>query len=188
MATLDGMALPVVRMQVMTERLRLRPWRDEDRDPYAALVADPVVMEHFPAVMTRAESDAMIDRLMADFERDGWGLWAAERKDTGEFIGFIGLHQLAPTLPIAPGVEVGWRLAAKHWGQGFATEGAHAALAFGFNQLRLPEIVAFTDPANQRSQRVMGKLGMTRDPSRDFDHPRGGRAIVHRIERPTPRP
>jgi RimJ/RimL family protein N-acetyltransferase len=157
--------------EVRTDRLVLRGWRDSDLEPFAALNADPVVMEHFPSTLTREQSDEMVQRLVQRWEDGGPSLWAAERTDTGTFIGFIGL--LAPTFEASftPCVEVGWRLSADHWGQGFAPEGAEAALAVGFRSYGLDEIVSFTSVRNRSSRRVMEKLGMHHDPADDFDHP-----------------
>jgi RimJ/RimL family protein N-acetyltransferase len=155
-----------------TERLLLRGWTAADRAPFAALNADPEVMEHFPAPLSRAESDAMVDRVMAGLAERGWGLWAVQVRATGEFAGFVGLNPAPDELPVAPAVEVGWRLAGAHWGQGFAPEAARAAIDFGFGQLALPELVSFTTTVNLNSRRVMEKLGMTHDPVDDFDHPR----------------
>ena len=152
-----------------TERLRLRAWRPEDREPFAALNADPVVMEHFVAPLTRADSDAFVDRIQARFDEHGWGLWAAERRDTGAFIGYVGLSVPAFEAEFTPCVEVGWRLARQHWGQGFAPEGGREAVRYGFEELGLEEIVSFTTIGNHNSRRVMEKLGMRLD--REFDHP-----------------
>lgn len=154
-----------------TERLRLRQWHDSDREPFAALNADPKVMAFFPALLTRAESDAMADRCQALIAERGWGFWAVETKATREFIGFVGLHAVAPELPFAPGVEIGWRLAVKHWGKGFATEAAGGALRVGFEQLGLPEIVSFTAVGNMRSRAVMERLGML-EAKETFEHPK----------------
>lgn len=153
-----------------TERLVLRGWRDEDREPFAALNADPVVMEHFPATQLRAESDEAVDRFVAGWAHHGFGPWAAQRRDTGEFIGFVGLAAATFDAWFTPAVEVGWRLAAPHWGRGFATEGGLAALTFGFDTLGLDEVVSFTARVNERSWRVMERLGMTRVGA--FEHPR----------------
>jgi len=128
-------------------------------------------MEFFPACLSRAESDAGVDRIHAHFARHGFGLYAAELRQTGEFIGYVGLAVPNFTAPFTPCVEIGWRLAASHWGRGLATEGARAVLAYAFEELRLAEIVSFTVPANLRSRRVMEKIGMTRDAGDDFDHP-----------------
>lgn len=156
---------------LFTERLRLRNWRDDDRGPWARLNADPAVMEFFPATRTRAECDVFIDRKQAEIAERGWGLWAAELRGTGEFIGFIGMQPAPEQLPCAPAVEVGWRLAQPYWGRGHAPEGARAAVDFGFTTLGLDEIVALTTVTNEKSRRVMEKLGMTHDPAEDFDHP-----------------
>ena len=151
-----------------TERLLLRPWRDDDLAPFAALNADPAVMEYFPKLLARDESDGMADRIRAHFEREGFGLWAVEVPRVAPFIGFTGLSR--PSF-MQSWIEVGWRLARAHWGAGYATEAAHAALVWGFAHLDLDEIVAMVVPDNLRSQRVMHKLGMTRDPDADFEHP-----------------
>jgi ribosomal-protein-alanine N-acetyltransferase len=154
-----------------TERLVLRPWQDADRAPYAELNADPRVMEFFPAPLTREQSDAHVDHIQATFAAQGWGLWAAERTDTGEFIGFIGLSIPSFEAPFLPGVEVGWRLAHDHWGQGFAPEGGRAALGFAFDVVGYDEVLSFTTVANAKSRRVMEKLGLRHHPDEDFDHP-----------------
>lgn len=159
--------------EIRTDRLLLRAWRETDKVPYALINADPQVMRHFPSTLTREQSDHMVDRITELWDANSFGLWAAERMDTGVFIGFVGLA--APTWQAAftPCVEVGWRLAAAHWGQGFAPEAALAALAFGFEHVDLPndQIVSFTTTQNLNSQRVMQKLGMQLDPAREFDHP-----------------
>jgi RimJ/RimL family protein N-acetyltransferase len=155
---------------IRTERLLLRRWRDEDRDPFAAMNADPAVMEHMQGLMPRERSDAFVDRIEAHWEEHGWGLWAVEVPAEAAFVGYVGLwpaEYLAPKM-----VEVGWRLAAEHWGHGYATEAALEALRFGFTEVGLPEIVSFTVPQNVRSRRVMERIGLVRDPSGDFDHPR----------------
>lgn len=159
-------------LDIRTPRLWLRPWRDEDVEPFAALNADPRVMEFFPALLTRQETEAGVARLRAHFAQHGWGFWAVEVPGVAPFVGFVGLQNVSFSAPFTPAVEVGWRIAAAHWGQGYATEGARAALDGGFRRLGLPEIVSFTVPANVRSRRVMEKLGMHRAPSEDFEHPR----------------
>lgn len=156
---------------MITERLRLRPWREADLAPFAAINADPVVMEHFPSVLERASSDAMAERIGGHFDRHGYGLWAVEVPDVAAFIGFIGLAIPRFTASFTPCVEVGWRLARRYWGLGYATEGARAAVAFGFAEAGLEEIVSFTVPANRRSLAVMERLGMTSEAREDFDHP-----------------
>jgi ribosomal-protein-alanine N-acetyltransferase len=157
--------------ELRTPRLVLRGFRAEDLDAFAALNADPRVMEHFPSTLTRAQSDALVARIDAHFAQHGFGLWAVEVPGGAGFIGYTGLSRVTFAAPFTPCVEVGWRLAAAHWGNGFATEAARAAVEFAFGALQLDEVVSFTVPANVRSRRVMEKLGMVRDPAGDFDHP-----------------
>lgn len=169
-----------------TDRLVLRRWRESDRDPYAALNADPVVMEHLPATLTRAESDAMVDSIEAKFDDQGYGLWAVEVVDGPAFIGFVGLNPAGFEAHFTPAVEVGWRLGREGWGQGYATEAARAAIDDGFTRVGLEEIVSFTTPRHTRSRAVMERLGMTRDPADDFGHPRfptGHRVHAHVLYR-----
>lgn len=166
---------------LLTERLRLRPWCDADREPFALINADPRVMEFFPALLSRDESDAMVDRTMAGFAERGWGLWAVDVRETrpaklndvgaNRFIGYVGLAIPRFETHFTPCVEIGWRLAHDAWGHGYATEAARRVLEFGFTTLKLPEIVSFTSVLNARSLRVMQRLGMTHDPGEDFDHP-----------------
>lgn len=165
-------ALPQLPMplEIDTPRLRLRQWRPADRAPFAALNADPRVMEHFPSTLDRAASDAIAERCEAHIAKLGWGFWAAERRNSGDFIGFVGLNVPTAALPFAPCVEIGWRLVHAAWGQGLASEAARAALAAGFETLGLAEIVSFTALSNRRSQAVMERLGMRRT-AEDFDHP-----------------
>lgn len=176
--------------QVATPRLLMREWRDTDRPPYADLNADPEVMRHFPSTLTPQQSSEMIDRMIASWAQRGFGLWAVERRDTGQFIGFVGLSAPAWHAAFTPCVEVGWRLAQQHWGLGFAPEAATAALAWGFEHVDLPDerILSFTTTANHKSQRVMEKIGMIRDPDADFDHPLTPewperRHVLYRIDR-----
>lgn len=154
-----------------TDRLILRRWLPADVDPFAELNADPEVMRFMPKRLTRDEVEALITRIETHFDRHGFGLWAVELRTTGDFIGFIGLNIPRFAAPFLPTVEIGWRLAQRFWGHGYATEGAIAALRFGFENLSLPEIVAFTAQINQRSIAVMERLGMKRNPDDDFDHP-----------------
>ena len=168
-----------------TERLILRQWRDSDREPFARLNADPVVRQFFPGCLSRDESDAAVSRIQKGIEARGWGFWAVEVKGGAPFIGFVGLSMPG----FRPGVEIGWRLAKEHWGHGYASEAAIASLRFGFEQLTLEEIVAFTVPLNERSIGVMKRIGMSRDSAHDFDHPRVEpghplrRHVLYRIKR-----
>ena len=162
--------MSVAVIELDTPRLRLRRWRTADREPFAALNADPEVMEFFPSPLARAESDALADRIEAAFELQGWGFWAVESKAGGDFIGFVGLAVPRADLPFSPCVEVGWRLAREHWGQGYASEAARVALNAGFEQLGLAQIVSFAVLANRRSRAVMERIGMA-DTGEDFDHP-----------------
>jgi RimJ/RimL family protein N-acetyltransferase len=156
-----------------TERLLLREWLGTDRAPYGALCADPEVMRHFPSTMRPEDAAAQVDGFIAGWSQRGFGLWAVQRADTGEFIGFTGLSSPRFTTDFTPCVEVGWRLARQHWGNGFAPEAARAAIDWGFAHLDLPndEVVSFTTVANANSRRVMEKIGMVEDPDRAFDHP-----------------
>ena len=178
--------------ELRTDRLYLRRWRGTDRQPFAALNADPRVMEHFPTPLSCEESDALATRIESHFEQHGLGLWAVEITGTAPFAGFIGLSIPRLEAYFTPCVEIGWRLASEYWGCGYAIEGALAVLAFGFEQLRLAEIVSFTVPGNWRSRRVMERLGMTRNPADDFDHPtlpEGHplrRHVLYRLVRPQP--
>jgi RimJ/RimL family protein N-acetyltransferase len=156
---------------VETPRLLLRGWRAEDREPFYRLNSDPRVMEHFPACLSRAESDWLAQRIEAHFTTHGFGLWAAEVRETGAFAGFIGLSVPTFKAHFVPCVEIGWRLDPAWWNRGLATEGARAALALAFETLGLSEVVSFTVPANRASRRVMEKLGMQHHPADDFDHP-----------------
>lgn len=157
--------------ELRTRRLLLRPWRESDRETFAALNSDPIVMEHFPSTLTREESDLLVDRVLQRWRAGRPSLWAVEAPGRAEFIGFTGLLEPSFTAHFTPCVEVGWRLASAHWGEGYATEAARAALDHGFDKLGLTQIVSFTSATNIRSQRVMTKLGMTHDPDDDFDHP-----------------
>lgn len=155
-----------------TDRLLLRAWRPADRRAFARMNADPEVMEHFVALLTREESDAFVDRIEAGFAEHGFGVWAVEEISTGTFIGFTGLLHQSFEAPFTPAFEIGYRLARQAWGQGYATEAAREALKFGFERAGLAEIVSMTSVGNVRSRAVMRKLGMTHDPDDDFDHPR----------------
>jgi RimJ/RimL family protein N-acetyltransferase len=158
--------------EIRTERLLLRQWRDEDLEAFAELNADAETMRFFPSPQSRAESDALAERARRQIGADGWGLWAVEVDGGASFVGFVGLARPSFEEHFTPAVEVGWRLARGHWGRGYATEAARAAVAFGFEELALDEIVSFTSPLNEPSWRVMKRLGMTHDPADDFEHPR----------------
>ena len=161
-------------LQLETPRLLLCRWQETDRAPFAQMNADPVVMQYFAAPMTREQSDKAIDRYLDAFDREGFSFFAAHQRDTGDFIGTIGLQTMRDQVPnlTEPTVEIGWRLAQSAQGKGFATEGARAIVDFAFNKLGLNEVVAITALPNRASRRVMEKLGMTHRPELDFDHPR----------------
>jgi ribosomal-protein-alanine N-acetyltransferase len=152
-----------------TERLALRRWLPRDRAAFAAMNADPAVMD-FPRPLTRAESDAEMDGFVRQWEADGFGWAAAERRSDGAFVGMVGIAR-CHLAPISPCVEIGWRLPQEHWGHGYATEAARGWIGYGFGELGLGEIVAFTDPGHARSLGVMRRVGMRPDPARDFEHP-----------------
>ncbi len=156
---------------IETDRLLLRRWRKSDREPFAAMNADHRVMAFFPKPLSTEASNAFVSRIRQHFDERGFGLWAVEIKDVAPFIGFIGLATPRFNSHFTPCVEIGWRLAARYWGRGYATEGALSALDFAFSSLRMDEVVSMTATGNQRSQRVMRRIGMTRSPDDDFDHP-----------------
>jgi RimJ/RimL family protein N-acetyltransferase len=156
---------------IETARLILRPWRDQDRAAFADINGDPRVGDWLGGVIDRAASDALMERLSAEIAEQGFGFWAAERKADGRLVGMVGLRRQTDAPP-APCLEMGWRLAAETWGQGLATEGAAAALRWGFANLSADEILAWTAASNLRSQAVMRRIGMAPDPARDFDHPK----------------
>jgi RimJ/RimL family protein N-acetyltransferase len=160
------------RIHIETERLLLRDWADADLAPFATLNADPRVMEFFVKPLERTESDALAERNQANLAGRGWGLYAAEVKDTGAFIGFIGLAVPGFEAPFMPAIEIGWRLARAAWGSGYATEGARGVVAHAFGPLGMASLVSFTAEWNRPSRRVMEKLGMTHDPRDDFINPR----------------
>jgi RimJ/RimL family protein N-acetyltransferase len=153
-----------------SDRLLLRQWRKQDREPFARLNADSEVMEFFPSTLSHLESDAFAERIEQSIASRGWGLWAAELKESGEFIGFVGLEQPTPAIPYSPCVEVGWRLARPFWGKGYATEAARMALRAAFELVDLPEVFSFTSVLNLRSRAVMARLGMVAEPD-TFEHP-----------------
>jgi ribosomal-protein-alanine N-acetyltransferase len=173
-----------------TERLLLRRWKPKDRVQFAAINADPEVMEHFPSTLTAEESDQFVRRIDRQFEQLGFGLWAVEIKWARRFIGFCGLAVPTFTTHFTPAVEIGWRFAKDQWGNGYATEAANAVLDFGFEKAGLEQILSWAIPANTRSTQVMERLGMQRAPDLDFDHPRFlhddrlRRHVVYRMTRP----
>jgi RimJ/RimL family protein N-acetyltransferase len=177
------------KFKIQTERLLLRPWKDADLAPFAEMSANPEVMEFFPAILSAAESNAMVGSFCEHFEKYGFGWAACELKSSSEFIGFVGLHRIEYETSFSPCVEIGWRIARKHWGQGFAVEGAEAMLEFGFKNLGLTEIVSMTAVGNLKSRRVMEKIGMTRNSEEDFDHPKVSdghplkRHVLYRIQK-----
>ena len=158
-------------VSLVTQRLILRQWHDTDARAFAAINADERVMEHYPATLSRQESDSLALRLQVRIAEQGWGLWAMELRETGGLVGFTGLQRPPFEAHFTPCVEIGWRVAYEYWGNAFAPEAARAALAFGYERLGLGEIVAMTTTTNLRSMRVMEKIGMTRDSADDFDIP-----------------
>jgi RimJ/RimL family protein N-acetyltransferase len=156
---------------IETERLLLRPWRDADLDPFAAMNADPRVMEHFVSILSHEQSQTAMARVRDHFDRHGYGFLAVEVKEGEPFIGFVGLNVVPFDAHFTPAVEIGWRLAHAHWRQGYASEAARASLRFAFLELGLDEIVAFTVAANRRSRAVMERIGLHRVADGDFDHP-----------------
>jgi RimJ/RimL family protein N-acetyltransferase len=172
--------------RLRTSRLLLRRWRADDLAPFAAINADPAVMQHFPATLSTPQSAALIQRIEDCFQQRSYGLWAVEKIEGSQLIGFVGLNPVPRELPFAPAVEVGWRLGRDFWGQGYASEAARAALEFGFGALGLEQIVSFTSRENVRSRRLMEHLGMSRDPEEDFEHPlvpEGSRLRAHVLYR-----
>jgi RimJ/RimL family protein N-acetyltransferase len=156
--------------ELKTDRLLLRQWQDDDLDPWAIMNADPEVREFFPELLTREQAAGSLEHFRTELDERGWGWWAVEVSETGAFIGMAGLDPVDEGVPFH-GVEAGWRLARPAWGHGYATEAARAVLAYGFETLGLPEILAITAAGNTRSRAVMRRLGMTHDPADDFDDP-----------------
>jgi RimJ/RimL family protein N-acetyltransferase len=181
-----------VEQELRTDRLRLRRWLPTDRDPFAALNADPAVMEYFPATLSREESNALATRIEGHFDRQGFGRWAGEISGGAPFAGFVGLSVPAFNAAFTPCVEIGWRLSVEHWGRGYASEAARTVLTFGFENLGLSEIVSFTVPGNLPSRRVMERIGMVHNPADDFDLPTLPEAhpfrrhVLYKMARPAP--
>ncbi len=155
-----------------TDRLLLRSWTGDDLEPFAAMSADAAVMQFYPAPLSREEAYALAQWFQQSLDANGFGFYALEAKATGAFLGYVGLAKTEFDAAFTPAVEIGWRLAAASWGQGYATEAARACLQHGFAALGLDEIVSFTTPQNTRSIAVMERLGMVRDPADDFEHPK----------------
>jgi RimJ/RimL family protein N-acetyltransferase len=167
--------------ELRTGRLLLRAWRAADREPFAAMNADPEVMEHYPSTLSRSASDALVARIERTWAAGAPSLWAVEVPGDAPFIGYVGLLEATFEADFTPCVEVGWRLARPFWGRGYATEAATAALDHGFDVVGLAEVHSFTAVGNQRSRRVMERLGLRRDPADDFEHPALPRG--HRLRR-----
>ena len=155
---------------IVTPRLRLRPWQRQDLHDFSRMNADPHVMKYFPDIYSQQKSVKAMAVLQSHIDRHGFGFWAAEKIDTQEFVGMIGLHKPPYTLPFSPCIEIGWRFRKNHWGKGYAIEAGERVLDYAFNSLLLDEVVAFTVASNSRSEKVMQRLGMTRSAS-DFNHP-----------------
>ena len=186
MSQANGERQPVI---LRTERLVLRGWKDSDAEPFAALNADPEVMEHFPSTHGPGRSSELMDGAQRQIDRAGYGFWAVEITASGRFAGFVGISDVTDAaLPFAPAVEIGWRLAREFWGQSIAFEAAQACLDFAFDRLGLEQVVAYTTRENVRSRALMKRLGMRRDPAEDFIHPllapghRQGLHVLYRIE------
>lgn len=155
---------------LQTDRLILRQWEESDYLPFIKMGLDPIVMEHFPSLLTKDESLEFINKFKDIIDKNEWGLWAVELKENEEFIGYIGLHSQPEQFEFSPCVEIGWRLAKEYWGNGYATEGAKAALEYAFNKLHLNKVVSFTAVINIPSESVMKKIGMTK--VGEFNHPK----------------
>ena len=175
--------------ELETERIRLRQWRVEDLPTFADINRDPQVLEFLPSLLSRIESDAWANRITENIAKQGFGLWALEIIGGVSFAGYVGLSIPSFEAHFTPCVEIGWRLARKEWGKGYATEAAKKVLEFGFAELQLGEIVSFTVPSNTRSTAVMERIGMTHNPADDFDHPKllsNNRLCRHVLYRATP--
>lgn len=158
-------------MQLETERLILRKWKEADLEPFCKITSDPEVRRYYPGVLTADETKALVTKVEAHFNKESFGLFALELKSTGEFIGYTGLMKPTIQAHFMPCVEIGWQLSKKHWGNGYAPEAAAKALEDGFVRIGLDEIVSFTTVSNDKSIRVMQKLQMTRNPKDDYSHP-----------------
>jgi len=154
-----------------TKRLLLRQWKKDDLPLFAKMNADARVMEYFPSTLSKSESDALVAKIQNELKEKEYGLWAVEVVGVVPFVGFVGLHEQTFSASFTPCIEIGWRLAFEHWGKGYAFEAASRVMEYAFQTLMLPELVSFTTAANQRSRRLMEKLGMIRNPDDDFQHP-----------------
>lgn len=159
------------KIHIETDRLILREWTNEDKPPFARINGDPIIMEYFPRRLDEKDSNRLVERFQKHFKEHGYGPYVMQHKETGAFMGFVGLHHVEFQAAFTPAIEIAWRLDYEYWGQGYATEGAHAVLDHAFHKLGLKEVVAFTVHDNTRSIHVMEKLGMKRDPKGDFDYP-----------------
>jgi RimJ/RimL family protein N-acetyltransferase len=177
-------------MMIETDRLLLRRWIEEDREPFFRLNSDARVMEFMPNCLSRSQSDLLVDRIEEHFRKHSFGLYALELREDQSFIGFLGLAIPAFTAHFTPCVEIGWRMSANHWGRGLATEGARAVVRYAFEELRLGALVSFAVPANIRSRSVMERIGMVHNPAEDFEHPNLpeghllGRHVLYRLRTP----
>ena len=157
-------------VELETERLNLRQWKDSDYPVFAEMSSDPEVMEFYPKVLSENESNEIANKIHTLIAKRGWGFWAVERKENNQFIGFVGLHEPVPELPFSPCVEIGWRLGKEHWGKGYATEAAKESLKYAFESLKLGNVVSFATVGNKRSRAVMERLNMV-NTYRNFEHP-----------------
>lgn len=177
--------MPILR----TQRLILRPWRPKDLVLFAEINADPKVMEFYPKTLNREESDVLAEKIQREFAERGYGFWAVEVPGVADFIGYIGLNYWNLEMPFAPCIDIGWRIGSSYWGKGYATEGAKAVLQYGFETLKLTEIVAMATLHNVRSHKVMIRLGMKSDPAENFEHPKVARGdplsvrVLYRIKK-----
>lgn len=161
----------MIQLPIVTERLILRTWRPEDRAPFAEINADPEVMRHFPEILSEEASNAAVDRFERYFAESGITFFAVEEQASGRLVGTIGMRHVRDNIPVAPAVEIGWRLGRDVWNKGYATEGARVVLQAAFVDFAFPRVVAFTRPTNVASRRVMEKIGLVRAAELDFDHP-----------------
>ena len=183
--------IELLEKMIKTNRLRLRNWREEDLAPFAEMSSDAELMRYFPSTLTRAESDELANRQRENIDRQGWGIWAVELLENGQFIGLTGLQHQPDRFAFSPCTEMAWRIARPYWGKGYATEAAMAALEYGFSTLSLSELVAFAVAGNQASISVMEKIGMTSDgdtflhPEMPVSHPLAEH-VLYRIANPSP--